>query len=67
MFMLIFIFIILSIGKNIRHNLLVGQRNHMDYKGSNNLIRVHLIPHSHDDVGWLKTYEEYYYGLNNRV
>lgn len=25
-------------------------------------LTVHIVSHTHDDVGWLKTYEEYFNG-----
>ncbi|KAL9270422.1 putative alpha-mannosidase [Drosera capensis] len=30
-------------------------------------LNVHLVAHSHDDVGWLKTVDEYYVGTNNSI
>ncbi|CAL4924317.1 unnamed protein product [Urochloa decumbens] len=30
-------------------------------------LTVHLVPHSHDDVGWLKTVDQYYLGSNNSI
>ncbi|XP_068743472.1 lysosomal alpha-mannosidase-like [Montipora capricornis] len=30
-------------------------------------LQVHLVPHTHDDVGWLKTVDEYFYGANNSI
>ncbi|XP_044500612.1 alpha-mannosidase isoform X1 [Mangifera indica] len=30
-------------------------------------LNVHLVAHSHDDVGWLKTIDQYFVGSNNSI
>lgn len=41
--------------------------NVQEYKNPSKKVTIHLIPHSHDDVGWKKTVEQYYDGTNTNV
>ena len=37
-------------------------KNDLKHTSRNDLLTVHLIHHTHDDVGWLKTIDEYFSG-----
>ncbi|XP_059486976.1 lysosomal alpha-mannosidase-like [Neocloeon triangulifer] len=34
-------------------------------KAKPKVLTVHLVPHTHDDVGWVRTVDEYFYGVSH--
>ncbi|XP_006661627.2 alpha-mannosidase-like [Oryza brachyantha] len=51
--------------------LFMGAEAYVGYNTSGGTVagklNVHLVPHSHDDVGWLKTVDQYFVGSNNSI
>jgi lysosomal alpha-mannosidase len=35
--------------------------------GKADKLNVHIVPHTHDDVGWIRTVEEYFYGCKKKL
>ena len=31
------------------------------------MLNVHIVPHTHDDTGWLKTIDQYYFGSRQDI
>ena len=47
--------------------LLSKNARSFDCSSKEDKLQIHLVPHTHNDVGWLKTVDEYFYGGNKTI
>ncbi|CAF4957219.1 unnamed protein product [Pieris macdunnoughi] len=59
------IFINLSFVVSLRNKIECGYKQCPQTRDG--ALNVHVIPHSHMDAGWVKTFDEYYYGTKTSI
>ena len=71
MYRLFHLIIFILLNFNCIYSLPIDDTSKCDYKFcpklDSNKLNVHLIPHTHDDLGWLKTVDQYYYGAKSNI
>ncbi|KAL0343088.1 UNVERIFIED_CONTAM: putative alpha-mannosidase [Sesamum angustifolium] len=67
----LFVTALLCIASVLSSYGIVGVEGYLKYDTGSGIVdgklNVHLVAHSHDDVGWLKTIDQYYVGSNNSI
>ena len=44
-----------------------SSHQHGQNRSASQKLTVHMVHHTHDDVGWLKTVDEYYSGIDDQI
>ncbi|XP_015929798.1 lysosomal alpha-mannosidase isoform X1 [Parasteatoda tepidariorum] len=65
------VFLSVTIAFGVAKGIPVKENLKYDYQncpqGEDDKLNVHLVCHTHNDVGWLKTVDQYFYGANQSI